>query len=115
MTNPVEPQAVVASQQPLATTACDIADKYLSQMRKQAGHLKFSEVPEEKPPRTDVIVMTQEVLDAIDEDVLRYKIGRLLIVVGTAKTQPRLQEFYRLYERKTGFTVYSRIYPGLEV
>lgn len=105
------------SEQP-SVSPCDIADKYYASMRKQAGILKLDEVPVELPPKTDLVVMTQAVLDGLPaelcEEILRYRIGRLLILVGVFKEQPRLKEYYRIYDKKVGFTIYSRIYPGIQ-
>lgn len=95
---------------------CDIADQYTSKMYCQYDVLKLETFPDEIPPKADTVVMTHDALAAAPDEFLRYKVGRLLIVVGGPVSDLLHTEklkLYSLYYKKPTFTVYSRNRPSL--
>lgn len=96
---------------------CDVADKFLQAMRIQHSVVKMSAPIDSPIPKCDTIVLTPAAFMSLDRDALQFRIGRLLIIVGLVPENVKLalDEFYLPYATRTGYTVYSRRRPPLEI
>ena len=88
------------------------ADRFLNVMNRPGTVLKFPEqpTPEDYPPLTDTIVTHVSLLDDFPLDILNYRVGRFLIVVGVRPQpdHPKLSNFLVYSTRFQGITVYVR-------
>lgn len=88
-------------------TGCE---KFLNVMRTQASVIKFDSAPFEYPAQTDTVVTHSDLLEVFPIDILNYRIGRFLVIVGPrpAENHPKLGNFAIYSTKFPGLTVYSR-------
>jgi len=98
---------------PVGAINLGAADRFINVMRTPGSVLKFTHQADpvlDYPPLTDTIVIGSAILDGFPLDILNFRVGRFLVVVGPspAANHPSLGNFLVYSTKFPGITVYLR-------